>query len=176
MGSNDSSKKNILRVSHVPPNCLIFGTSKLFAENMLPTYEDVMKCYLFQRFQLKRQSKKDPSAKLIAKKVSERIKSIWDKAFIPTVTDEHIYQKEIDYHTSYKKLMKSAHQKNAEGFKIRCDNFHQQAQHIFDVAYCKCSPDSKYGCIKSKKVPIKEVAFLIDQRNERKMIIGSVDK
>ena len=135
-----------------------------------------MKCYLFQRFQLKRQSKKDPSAKLIAKKVSERIKSIWDKAFIPTVTDEHIYQKVIDYHTSYEKLMKSAHQKNAEGFKIRCDNFHQQAQHIFDVAYCKCSPDSKYGCIKSKKVPIKEVAFLIDQRNERKMIIGSVDK
>ena len=34
-------RKNILRVSRVPPNCLIFGTSKLFAENMLPTYEDV---------------------------------------------------------------------------------------------------------------------------------------
>ena len=76
MGSNDSSKKNFLRVSCVPPNCLIFGTSKLFAENMLPTYEDVMKCYLFQRFQLKRQSKKDPSAKLRAKKVSERKKSM----------------------------------------------------------------------------------------------------
>ena len=41
MGSIDSSKKNILRVSRVPPNCLIFGTSKFFAENMLPTYEDV---------------------------------------------------------------------------------------------------------------------------------------
>ena len=165
-------RKNILRVSRVPPNCLIFGTSISFAENMLPTNEDVMKCYLFQGFQLK---KNDPSAKLIAKKVSEKIKSLWDKAFIPTVTEEHIYQKVIDFHTSYKKLMKSAHQKSAEGFKIRCDNFHQQAQHIFDVG-CKCSPDSKYECIKSKKVPIKEVAFLIDQRNERKMIIGSVDK
>ena len=127
MGSNDSSEKNILRVSHVPPNCLIFGTSKLFAENILPTYEDVMKCYLFQRFQLKRQSKKDPSAKLIAKNVSERIKSIWDKASIPTVTDERIYQKVIYYHTNYKKLIKSAHQKNAEGFKIRFNNLNQQA-------------------------------------------------
>ena len=39
---------------------------------------------------------------------------------------------------------------------------------LLDVAYCKCSPDSKCGCIKYKKVPIKEVAFLIDQRNERK--------
>ena len=110
-------RKNILRVSRVPPNCLIFGTSKLFAENILPTYEDVMKCYLFQRFQLKRQSKKDPSAKLIAKKVSERIKSIWDKASIPTVTDERIYQKVIDYHSNYKKLMKSAHQKKCRGFQ-----------------------------------------------------------
>ena len=168
MGSNDSSEKNILRVSHVPPNCLIFGTSKLFAENILPTYEDVMKCYLFQRFQLKRQSKKDPSAKLIAKNVSERIKSIWDKASIPTVTDERIYQKLIDYHTNYKKNNTICSPKNAEGFKIICGNFHQQAQHIFDVVYCKCSPDSKWGCIKSKKFPIKEVAFLIDQRNERK--------
>ena len=112
---------------------------------MLPTYQDVMKCYLFQRFQLKRQSEKGLSAKLIAKKVSGRIKSKGDKAFIPTVTDEHIYQKVIDYLTSDKKLMKSAPQKNAEGFKIRCDSFHQQVQHIFDVAYCKCSPDSKYG-------------------------------
>ena len=40
MGSNDSSKKKILRVSRLPPNYLIFGTSKLFAENILPTYED----------------------------------------------------------------------------------------------------------------------------------------
>ena len=135
----------------------------------------VMKCYLFQRFQL-RQSKNDPSAKLIATKVSEGIKSIWDKAFIPTVTDEHIYQKVIDYHTSYEKLMKSAHQKNAEGFKIRCDNFHQQAQHIFDVAYCKCSPDSKCGCIKSKKVPIKRGCILDRPTQWTKMIIGSVDK
>ena len=72
--------------------------------------------------------------------------------------------------------MKSAHQKNGEGFKIRCDNFHQQARNIFDVAYCKCSPDSNYGCINSKNVPIKEVSFLIDQCNEQKKIIGSVDK
>ena len=110
-------------MSHVPPNCLIFGTSKLFAENMLPIYEDVMKCYLFQRFQLKRQSKKDPSAKLIAKKVSERIKSIWDKASIPTVTDERINQKLIDYHTNYKKLIQSAHQKMQRVSKLYVATF-----------------------------------------------------
>ena len=161
-------RKNILRVSRVPPNCLIFGTSKLFAENILPTYEDVMKCYLFQRFQLKRQSKKDPSAKLIAKKVSERIKSIWDKAFIPTVTDEHIYQKVIDYHTSYKKLMKSAQQKMQRVSRLDVTTFINRRNIFLMSLTANAAQIQNADALNTKKVPIKEVAFLIDQRNELK--------
>ena len=171
MSSNQ--RKNTLR----EPSCLVFGTPQLFSENVLPTYEDVMKCYLFERFQLKRDTKKDPSAKLIARKVSDRIISVWNKASIPTVTAERIFQKIMAYHAKYKNLMKSSHQKNATGFKLSCENFHKQAHNIiFDVASCKCKPISKCGCIKTKKVPKEEVDFLMDQRNERKMIIGSVDK
>ena len=168
MGSNDSSKKNILRVSRVPPNCLIFGTSISFAVNMLPTNEDVMKCYLFQRFQLKKQSKKDPSAKLIAKNVSERIKSIWDKASIPTVTDERIYQKLIDYHTNYKKLIQSAHQKMQRVSKLYVATFINR-RNIFLMSFtANVAQIQNADALNTKKVPIKEVAFLIDQRNERK--------
>ena len=79
MDSNDSSKKNVLRASHVPPNCPIFGSPKPLPGNMLPTYEDVLKCHLYERFQLKKQSKKDPSAKLITRNISENIKTIGTK-------------------------------------------------------------------------------------------------
>ena len=65
----------------------------MFSENVLPTYEDLMKCYLFERFQLKRDTKKDPSVKLIARKVSDRIISVWNKAYVPTVTAEWIFKK-----------------------------------------------------------------------------------
>ena len=107
MASNQ--RKNTLR----EPSCLVFGTPQLFSENVLPTYEDVMKCYLFERFQLKRDIKKDPSAKLIARKVSDRIIFAWTTASNPTITAERIFQKIMTYHAEHKNLMKSSHQKNA---------------------------------------------------------------
>ena len=171
MASNQ--RKNTLR----EPSCLVFGIPQLFSENVFPTYEDAMKCYLFERFQLKRDTKKDPSAKLIARKVSDRISSVWNEASIPTVTAERIFQKIMAYPAKYKNLMKSSHQKNATRFKLSCENFHKQAHDIFfDVASCKCEPISKCGCVKTKKVPKEEVYFLMDQRNELKRINGSVEK
>ena len=100
MDSNDSSKKNVLRASHVPPNCPIFGAPKPLPGNMLPTYEDVLKCHLYERFQVIKRSKKDPSAKLITRNISENIKTIWDKASIPTVSDKRINKKK--YGLSFK--------------------------------------------------------------------------
>ena len=47
--------------------------------------------------------------------------------------------------------MKSAHQKNAEGFKIKCDQFRKQAQQIFDVASCKCPLTQDVNAINQKK-------------------------
>ena len=65
--------------------------------------------------------------------------------------------------------------KNFEILQTKCGKFRREAQHISYVAACKCPPNSKCGCYESKKVPTKEVAFLADQRNERKMAIGSAD-
>ena len=47
---------------------------------------------------------------------------------------------------------------------------------LFDVCACKCSDFNEYSCEKSRKVPIKERHFLIDQRGSRMLFIGEVDK
>lgn len=46
---------------------------------------------------------------------------------------------------------------------------------LFDIASCKCRDTSKCKCEKTKKNPIKERAFLEDQRSLRKMYIGDVN-
>ena len=95
--------KNSLRGKNI---CPIFGTPNDISENVLPTYEAVMKCYLFERAQLRQESNKDPSAKIIARNVAEKIKSVWVKASIPTVSHERINKKLMDYHGKYRNLMK----------------------------------------------------------------------
>ena len=47
---------------------------------------------------------------------------------------------------------------------------------IFNVATCKCPPDTRCECNKSKKSSKKRGRLLTDQRNERRMVIGAVDK
>ena len=165
-----------LRANHVPPNCQIFGTPTLFCDTVLPTYEDVIKCYLHERHQLKMECNKDPSATEIAKSLSEKIASIWKKASIPCITEKRIVKKIIDYQKSYRNILKSAHKKNI-AFKERSEAFCKEAKcKLFDVSCCKCDPITKCRCIKAMKVPKKEHAFLLDQRSTRKMMMGSVDK
>ena len=47
---------------------------------------------------------------------------------------------------------------------------------LFDVSACKCSDFNECSCEKSRKVPIKERNFLIDQQGSRMLFIGEVDK
>ena len=54
-------------------NCPIFGYEEDLWHHELPTYESVMKCYLFVRHYLKRETNKDPAVSKIAKYVTEKI-------------------------------------------------------------------------------------------------------
>lgn len=54
-------------------------------------------------------------------------------------------------------------------FKIDC------SERLFDIASCKCE-FSACKCEKSRKVPIQEQKFLLDQRSFRKMTIGNIDR
>ena len=51
--------------------CPIFGSAKDISERCLPTYEEVMKYYIYVRLQIKQ--RKDPLFKAIAAVVAKRL-------------------------------------------------------------------------------------------------------
>lgn len=59
---------------------------------MLPTYEDVMKCYCFIRHNLKDSSGKDPSVSQISGILVPKIELIWSVASIPVVSSTRTSQ------------------------------------------------------------------------------------
>ena len=52
----------------------------------------------------------------------------------------------------------------------------QEGQCLFDIAACRCVDFDNCSCPRESKVPSLERKFLLDQRSERKMVIGSLDK
>ena len=85
---------------------LFFGNYNKLKENVLPTHEDVMKCFLYKRFTLQEKSKKDPSAKCISNELASEIEEIWNKASLPCVTETRIVKLIMDYHFKYRILQK----------------------------------------------------------------------
>lgn len=151
----------------------IFGTSSELYPNVLPTYSDVMRCFLWQRQCLKSESDKDPSVLDISKKLLIDIKKIWQKASLPTISDQQIIQKIKDYNEKCKSLKKN--QKSAYNKKCleKIEVFKKNSSKLFDISPCKCDDFSK--CLCKVKVPLCERNFLLDQRTTRKMMIGGTD-
>lgn len=52
----------------------------------------------------------------------------------------------------------------------------QESFSLLDIAACHCLDLSSCTCPRESKVQMLECDFLLDQQNERKMVIGSVDK
>lgn len=140
---------------------------------MLPTYEDIMKCYEWNRHKLKsdQNTKKEPTYKEIEAIVVPKITEIWTSASIPTVQQKVIKVMLKAYHLKCKNILKS-HPKIP---KKNLEEFRNASKVLFDISTCKCFEITLCTCPKQKKVPAREHNFLIDQRSTRKMIIGGVD-
>jgi len=159
--------------------CPVFGEPHKLSENVLPTYEDMIKYYIFVKDEMKiTSSSKEPTIKEISEKVALDISAIWTKASLPTISHKRIRAHIISYHSKYKSLLKSVknneisqHYQNV--FKL----FRNEAKNkLFDISTCKCEVSS-CCCEKSRKVPVQEQLFLHDQRTVRKMVISdTVDK
>ncbi|ESO06068.1 hypothetical protein HELRODRAFT_160198 [Helobdella robusta] len=54
--------------------------------------------------------------------------------------------------------------------------FLQQSEFLFDICSCKCKILGQCSCVREVKIPKEEHEFLIDQRGERKMRIGGIDR
>lgn len=154
--------------------CPVFGTPKLMSEIILPTYEDVMKHYLFVKHELKpTASKKEPTVSQISEKVSRVIEGLWTKSSIPVISHKRTLQMIRSYHDKYQKLMKNIKRNNT----IKITSFRNAAKgKLFDICACKCAFETNCNCDKTRRVPSAERAFLQDQRTLRLMCISSIDQ
>lgn len=157
--------------------CPIFGHGEDLWHRVLPTYETVMRCYIFVRNDLKKSTNKDPSFSEIADKVVERLKVVWKNTSIPTVSNQRIEQMLKCYHAKYRNILKPHKgRSDSQAYRAKLEAFKLEAQNkLFDIAACKCKLPSNCACPKERKVPKEEHIFLLDQRSERKMVIDRVD-
>lgn len=89
--------------------CPVFGPGKDFDERVLPTFFDVMKCYIHVRDELKPNlNSKEPNFNEISEIVVTKLQIIWKKASIPIVTFNRANQMLKDYHKKYMSLKKSS--------------------------------------------------------------------
>lgn len=159
-------------------NCPIFGTPIVLCANVLPTVSDVIKFILYVRHDLQEKNKgKQPSVTDVLAYVCREIEKIWSSASIPTVSTKRIKDLLKRYYDEYLKLIRYPKQKRTDSYEEKVQTFRQTAMTIlFDIAACKCSSFDSCTCSKDGKVPIIERSFLIDQRTNRKMMIGSLDR
>lgn len=135
-----------------------------------------MRCYQYERQNLKI-SKKEPTFSEISACVISKLKSVWQRASIPYVSDERITQMLKTYHTKYKTLQKpEKERKKVKSYQKKVQAFQTDAQaRLFDIAACKCKEFKNCKCSKERRVHPMEQEFLLDQRTKRKMAIGSLD-
>ena len=157
--------------------CPIFGHGEDLWHRELPTYERVMRFYIFVRNALKKSTNKDRSFSEIADKVVKKLKVIWKSTSIPTVSNQRIEQMLKCYHAKYRNILKLHKSRNgSQTYKAKIETFKLEAQNkLFDIAACKCKLLSNCACSKERKVPKEEQIFLLYQRHERKMVIDRVE-
>lgn len=151
----------------------MFGDLCDLKDNILPSYEDVMKFYEWTRHKLKHESetKKEPTYKEIEAIVVPKLIEIWVRSSIPTVEPKRVKVMLQTYHLKCKILLKS-HPKIPEN---KMKEFRLGSKVLFDIAACKCRDLLQCACPKNKKIPLREHNFITDQRTDRQMVIVGID-
>lgn len=157
--------------------CPLFGSPGKLPLSQLPTYNDVMKNYLFIKNELKPyKTAKEPTVHNISERLAKEVLEIWQKTSLPTVSLKRILQLIRSYHDKYRTLMKPYQdRKKNKNYQEKISRFITESHRLFDICSCKCKLISNCTCLKDSRVPNEEVHFLIDQRTTRKMSIGGVD-
>lgn len=70
----------------------IFGQTSDLKDNMLPRYEDIIKCYEWTRFEIKvaNDTKKEPTFEEVETIVTEKIENIRKEASLPIIFHERV--------------------------------------------------------------------------------------
>lgn len=150
--------------------CPVFGIPELMKPNMLPTYADVMRYYLY----LQNSSEKHTGLSDILPVLVKELKGVWERSSIPTLSNNRIFFMIKHYYLKYRNLKKSLKKTGKLDFSNRVASFRERAEkNLFDISICKCKDFMK--CLCKIKVPLAERAFLTDQRTVREMVVGNID-
>lgn len=141
--------------------CPTFGPPASLPLTKLPSNGDIYRYYQFVRLQLK--TNIEPPASDILAKVSLDVADIWNRAWIPIVSEQQINHQVQALKDKYKKAIKNG-PKDSE-------KLNPPASSLFDICSCKCE-DPKQCQGGHQKVPAIEHDFLLDQRDSRQMEIS----
>ncbi|GBP46036.1 hypothetical protein EVAR_24230_1 [Eumeta japonica] len=126
--------------------------------NQLPTLRQVLLRYHY----ILNESKymKDSAHALI-----QELIEVWSKSSIPTEQQNHCIKKLIKCHKNWL-LLKKNRGRNSEAQRKRENLFTNELDKLLDISHASAMNVIKIA---------EDRAFLIDQREERKMIITSID-
>ena len=159
-------------------SCIVFSAPHKLPTNVIPTYSDVMKYYVDIRHILTEiKTKYRPSFRDVAEIVILDVEKVWCEASVPTVSHSRAVQILSTYHTKYRTVLKpyKARKDNAN-YIANLQSFRSDANILFDICSCKCEDAYKCARERNRKVALKDISFLLDQRSCRQMLIGGVDK
>lgn len=133
--------------------CPLVGSPADFKDNILPTQEDVLRCFLWIRYTLKPPDcGKEPTVSEISSILVDKILSLWEKASIPTVTRKRVLQLIKMQHDKYSKILWYPKVKRNENYVLKVEAYKAENKKLFDISACKCEKFEECSCIKEKKV------------------------
>ena len=155
------------------------------SQNVLPTNGDILRGFYHICQQQMQTRDCVPSLNKTNAKLVPAIMNLWVKASLPHTTDKRLAQMIKELLNKLKsiqsqpkdRLQSPAYLKKLEGLK-------QDLSTLFDITSCKCRFDlstpvhnGKVTCIHpfDKQIPERELPFVLDQRMQRRMVIGNVD-
>lgn len=89
----------------------VFGSSADLRDHVLPTYEDVIRYFLYTQRKLNKGPRKNIPFPEIANEVVQRVEAIWEKATLPVVSRQQCVAVLKNYHGKFMDIKKSIKKK-----------------------------------------------------------------
>jgi hypothetical protein len=139
----------------------IFGAGRELQNNVLPTYEDVMKLFILITHSSTGKKQYRDLIHNSSEIVATQVEDAWHKASIPIIEHRTILARIKAYHEKYRNILKPYEsRKNVDRYKYKLLEFQNESKKLFDIATCKCKTYDNCLCEKDRKVPLKEREFL----------------
>ena len=113
--------------------CPIFGKNSDLRVAELPTYESIIKCFCYIKYNLKGLLEKDPTVNEICDSLVSKIEQIWSRNSIPVVASKIILQMIKAYHAKCRTLLRSKSRKGSDILDSHFALFREEAKHLFDI-------------------------------------------